>query len=66
MPAWAISIGKWIGLELLKMAAQALRDYFKKKAEERKTAKEIKSKVKELRNGKSEEDIRRAVRDLNI
>jgi hypothetical protein len=66
MPPWAISILKWLGLELLNRGFAFLKNWLKEKNEERKTIKELKAKVKQLKDSKTPEEIRAAIRDLNL
>lgn len=66
MPPWLISIGKWLGLQLLEKVFVALKQLIKEQYEDHKTRKEIKAKVKQLKESKTPEEIRAAIRNLNI
>ena len=54
-----------IGVKLVEKLALAFMEWMKEKNEERKTIKDVKAKVKQLKNVHSAEEIRTALRNLN-
>ena len=60
------AIAKWLIPLVLKELAVFIKDWLKEKREERKTIKEAKNKVKELKGAKTQEEIRIAIRNLSI
>lgn len=66
MPGWIVTFGKWLMPLILKELAAAFKNYLKRKNEERKTIKELKHKIKGLKDAETQEEIRAAIRNLNI
>ena len=66
MPAWLATIARWLAPLLVKELVAAFRQWLKEREETRKTVEEVKQKIKELKNAKTQEEIRKAIRDINI
>ncbi len=59
-------IVKYLGLPLLEKLGKYLIDFGQRLIEEHRIRKEIARKAKELKNAKSPEEIRRAIRNINL
>lgn len=60
------AIAKWIVPLILQELAAIVKEWLAEKMDERKTIKELKAKIKELKGAKTQDEIRRAIRGLNI
>lgn len=61
-----IAIGKWLAGVLIDKIIAAAIAYYKRLNEERKTNEQIKKRVKQLRQARTEEEIRDAVNNINL
>lgn len=61
MPAWVI---KWLGIKLLDRVGRGITAYLKDRSEARRTLREVREKIKQLKQAHTEEEIREIISKL--